>query len=253
MGGITRSGWLVGAGLLLVAAGFHFAIGGEKSSGTGVVTFVEGSAKKQKQAENDWYSVIKDSPVVSGERVRTFAESRAELEIAQLDRIRMAPRTTIDILKLYEESREQQRESQILLQSGDLWAHVGKKEAHHTFSITTPVAAAAITGTTLRLSVAADSSAELRVYSGEVVLQRAAPVRMTAPGGDVPQQVPGPSEVAGPHAVSLAEWTLIVRSMQKVRVNSRGQVVQSGAFSRSDADEQSAWVQWNLQRDQAQR
>jgi len=245
---------MVRAGLfLLAAAGFRFVLSGEQPVGAGVVTYVEGSAKKQKRAESDWYSVIKDSPVVSGERVRTFAESRAELEIAHLDRIRMAPRTTIDILKLYEESREQQRESQILLQSGDLWAHIGKKDEKHVFSITTPVAAAAITGTTLRLSVAADSSAELRVYSGEVVLQRVAPVRAAVQGGVAPQQVPGPVEVAAPHAVSLEEWTLIVRSMQKVRVNSGGQVLQNSAFNRSDADEQSAWVQWNLERDQARR
>ncbi|HNW59265.1 MAG TPA: FecR family protein [bacterium] len=241
---------VVSALLVLGAAAALFALSGGIPEQKGVVTLVEGSAKKQRLAESDWHSVVKDSPVSSGERVRTFIESRAELEIARLDRIRMAPRTTIDIVKLYEESLEQRRESQIVLQSGDLWAQVGKKSETQTFTITTPVAAAAITGTTLRLSVAADSSAELKVYTGEVVLSRAAtPAGPGAKGGVAPQQVPGPAEVAGPHAVSLDEWRVIVRSMQKVRVNGRGQVVQSGAFSSNDADEQSDWVRWNQQLD----
>ncbi len=217
----------------------------------GVVTFVEGSAKKQRVTEAEWHRVLVDSVVISGERVRTFAESRAELEIARLDRVRMAPRTTIDILKLYEESVDQKRESAILLQSGELWAHVDKKSSGQRFSISTPVAAAAITGTTLRLRVDADSSAELRVYSGEVVLSRITATDSLRKGlSSAPRQVQGPTEVAPPLEVSLEEWRLIVRSMQKVRVDGRGEVVQSSSFSHEDPEEQSDWVNWNRERDQ---
>jgi len=239
----------------LAAAVVFFAAGmapePEEADQKGIVTFVEGSARKQKVTEEEWHRVLVDSTVISGERVRTFSESRAELEIARLDRVRMAPRTTIDILKLYEETVEQERESAIVLQSGELWAHVGKKSGAKRFSITTPVAAAAITGTTLRLSVGADSSTELRVYAGEVVLSRVVgqdSIRSAHPGA--PHQVPGPAEVAAPREVTLEEWRLIVRSMQRVRVDGRGEVVQSGSFSPEDPDEQSDWVNWNRARDQ---
>lgn len=243
-----------GALVLLMAAGVaHRVRSGEENDQKGVVTYVEGTAKKQALEEADWRSVSRNTPVASGERVRTYSESRAELEILRIDRIRMAPRTTIDILKLYEESVEQVRESKIHLQSGDLWAQVGKKDEQLRFSITTPVAAAAITGTTLRLSVAADSSAELKVYTGEVVLNKEADVRPPAKRGMLaPQQVPGPTPVAGPHEVSLEQWSMIVKSMQKVRVNNRGQVIQSGSFSAQDPEEQNDWVRWNQRRDQGQ-
>ena len=249
----TRSIAVVALLLLMAAGVAHRVRSGEESNQKGVVTYVEGTAKKQALEEADWRSVSRNTPVASGERVRTYSESRAELEILRIDRIRMAPRTTIDILKLYEESVEQVRESRIHLQEGDLWAQVGKKNEKLSFSITTPVAAAAITGTTLRLSVGADSSAELKVYTGEVVLNKAAEVRPPAKRGMLlPQQVPGPTQVAGPQEVSLEQWTMIVKSMQKVRVNNRGQVIQSGSFSAQDPDEQNDWVRWNQQRDQGQ-
>ncbi len=240
--------------VLLAVAAARMGWSGDETDKRGIVTYVEGTAKKQRLEEADWRSVIKDTPVISGERLRTFTESRAELEIARLDRIRMAPRTTIDVLKLYEESLEQVRESKIVLQSGDLWAQVGKKSEKMSFSISTPVAAAAITGTTLRLRVAADSSAELKVYSGEVVLSKALDAKPDAKKASLqPQQIPGPQQVAGPHEVSVEQWSLIVKSMQKVRVDRNGQVVQSGSFSGADPDEQSDWVKWNQQRDKAGR
>jgi hypothetical protein len=240
--------------LLLLVAVARMGWSGDETDKKGIVTYVEGMAKKQKLEEADWRSVIKDTPVISGERIRTFSESRAELEIARLDRIRMAPRTTIDILKLYQESVEQVRESNIVLQSGDLWAQVGKKSEKMSFSITTPVAAAAITGTVLRMSVNADSSAELKVYSGEVVLSKAVQAAAASGVGRLePQQIPGPTEVSGPHEVSLEQWSLIVKSMQRVRVNGKGQVIQNGSFSGSDPDEQSAWVKWNQERDKGIR
>jgi len=104
-----RTGGAVVLGL--AAAVVFFAAGmapePEEADQKGIVTFVEGSARKQKVTEEEWHRVLVDSTVISGERVRTFSESRAELEIARLDRVRMAPRTTIDILKLYEETVEQ--------------------------------------------------------------------------------------------------------------------------------------------------
>ncbi len=215
----------------------------------GIVTFVQGSAKKQKHAEQLWKSVAKNSQVTGGERVRTLTRSRAELDLAHIDKIRMAPKTTIDILKLYEETKENIREANILLQKGDLWANVAKKGKKMRLSIGTPVAAAAITGTTLRMNVQDDSTAELKVYHGQVVLTNAPESDTVVAKNVVPHEISGPHEIAGPHEVSLEEWALIVKSMQKVKVNNKGQVVSSGDFASTDSDEQSEWVRWNLQRD----
>ena len=215
----------------------------------GLVTHVDGSAKKQKLAEIQWTNVELNTEVTSGERVRTFIKSRAELELAELDKIRMAPKTTIDILKLYEETKEQKRETQVLLQEGDLWANVAKKSENMSFSIGTPVAAAAITGTTLRMSVGGDSTSELKVYKGEVIITNAPESKKVVPKSIVPYEIEGPHEIPGPREVTLEEWALIVKSMQKVKINKKGQVTYSGDFASADPDENNDWVRWNLEQD----
>ncbi|NOY57477.1 MAG: hypothetical protein GXO75_00895 [Calditrichaeota bacterium] len=221
----------------------------ESNQEVGIVTFVQGSAKKQKHTEKLWKSVAKNSQVTGGERVRTLTRSRAELDLAHIDKIRMAPKTTIDILKLYEETKENIREANIVLQKGDLWANIAKKGKNMRLSIGTPIAAAAITGTTLRMNVQDDSTSELKVYHGQVILTNAPQSSTVIPKSIEPHEISGPHEIAGPHEVSLQEWALIVKSMQKVKVNKKGQVVYSGDFASTDSDEQSEWVRWNKERD----
>lgn len=237
---------------VMLTAVFLWAQSIETENEKGVVTYVDGSAKKQKLQEDNWKTVETNTVVVSGERVRTFTESRAELEMAKLDIIRMAPKTTIDILRLYEESKDQIRESKIVLQSGDLWANIAKKSDKMTFSIGTPVAAAAITGTTLRLNVAPDSSSEVRVYSGEVILSRGTDEKRGGGKASLkPTEIPGPTQIPGPQEVTLEQWSVIVKSMQKVKIDHTGRIVQSGEFSHGDKDEQSEWIRWNILRDKA--
>lgn len=237
--------------LLICAVAFSDENGGGKE---GVVTYVEGSAKKQKLEDIKWANIYKNSQVIGGERVRTFTQSRAELKLAELDEIRMAPKTTIDILKLYAETKDKIREANILLQEGDLWANVSSKDKKDmSFSIGTPVAVAAITGTILRMSVTTDSSAELKVYHGEVILSHGPQSNKAIPRNITPHEIPGPHEVPGPREVSLEEWALIVKSMQKVKVDKNGRVIHSGDFSRNDEDEKTDWVLWNLTRDQQKR
>jgi hypothetical protein len=238
---------------LLCVSGFIFLtmpfVFSEQSSKKGVVTYVEGSAKKQKLDDVEWKNVQKDSLVVGGERVRTLTKSRAELKLAELDQIRMAPKTTIEVLKLYEETKDKIRESKVVLQEGDLWANVAKKPENMSFSIGTPVTAAAITGTTLRMSVNPDSSSELKVYNGEVALSNAPLAAKKTEKSIQPYQVPGPQQVPGPHEVSIEEWTIIVKSMQKVKMDNNGKVIYSGQFSPNDSDENIEWVLWNKERD----
>jgi len=233
--------------IVFLFIGLGLSIDNEEQKG--LVTHVDGSAKKQKLADIQWTNVELNSEIIGGERVRTFAQSRAELELAELDKIRMAPKTTIDILKLYEETKDQKRETQVLLQEGDLWANVAKKSENMSFSIGTPVAAAAITGTTLRMSVGNDSTSELKVYKGEVIITNAPESKDVVPKSIVPYEIEGPHEIPGPREVTLEEWALIVKSMQKVKINNKGQLTYSGEFATTDPDENSNWVRWNLEKD----
>jgi hypothetical protein len=223
-----------------------------KSGARGEVTYVEGRARKQPLQSEEWLTAEKGSAVVSGDKVRTLRESRAELELMKLDIIRLAPMTTIDIVKLYEETKEGRDETQINVAQGNIWALVGKVKEDAEFNISTPVAGAAITGTRFRIEVEEDSSTLLKVYEGEVKITNA-PGNKTLQPQALPhkerKQIEGPKQVKGPRQVSFEEWYYIVKNMQQIRIAKSGELVSSGAFSKDDADEQTEWVKWNLERD----
>lgn len=215
----------------------------------GLVTYTDGRVKKKQISEEEWKNAAKDTNVLGGDRVRTYQRSRAELELLELDVIRMAPETVIDIVKLYEETKQKIKETQISVQKGDIWANINKKKDNTKFGISAPVAVAAITGTVLRIGVDADSTTELRVYNGEVQITNAPEKKDLTPKQIGVHEVPGPYEVPGPHEVSMEEWIYIVRNMQKIVIDKKGQVTEVGEFKKSDKDEKTDWVKWNLQRD----
>ena len=216
----------------------------------GLVTYTNGRVKKKQMEKDDWINAEKNTPVNSGEQVRTYKKSRAELELLQLDIIRMAPETTIDIVKLYEETKDKVKETKLNLQQGDIWAKLSEKNSKMTFDITTPVAAAAITGTVLRMGVAQDSTTELKVYKGEVRVSNAVTQPLNSQKGiGKPTEVPGPHEVPGPREVTVEEWYFIIKEMQKISISKSGVVQYVGEFGLNDADEQTDWVRWNLNRE----
>lgn len=223
---------------------------GEQSS-KGLVTYVTGSVKKKSTTVQNWEKAKKNTPVSSGDMVRTYRESQAELELMEMDIIRMAPQTTLDVVLLYEETREKRREVKVHLAKGDIWAKVKKKGSKSKFKITTPLTVAAITGTTLRLSYDADSTTQLKVYNGEVNISNTAATSQLKPKMIEPYQVSGPHEIAGPHEVGVEQWLYIVKSMQQITIDSKGRILTKGEFSINDIDEKSNWVKWNKERDRS--
>ena len=221
----------------------------EKKDKKGLITYKDGRVRKKEINGEDWKQANVNSSVITGDRVRTYKRSRAELELLELDMIRMAPETIIDVVKLYEETKTQEKETKIALQKGDIWAKIKKKDKSTKFDISAPVAVAAITGTVLRMGVSADSSTELKVYNGEVQITNAPEKTNLTPKMIKPYEVPGPYEIEGPREVSMEEWVYIVRNMQKIIFDKQGQVTHVGEFNSTDKDEQSDWVKWNLQRD----
>lgn len=98
----------------------------------------------------------------------------------------------------------------------------------------------------MRVKVDDDSTTQIKVYKGEVKVHK--PVEQDAPTVDrslAPRQVQGPTEVAGPKEVTVDEWVEIVKSMQQITINKKGQIVSTGKFSETDKDEISDWIQWN--------
>jgi hypothetical protein len=49
--------------------------------------------------------------------------------------------------------------------------------------------------------------------------------------------------------VTLEEWTIIVREMMELKVDAQGRIVRMDTIKPMSAEEQSAWVKWNQERD----
>lgn len=223
----------------------------KKKDKKGLITYSDGRVRKKDIVEEEWQPAQVNSSILSGDKIRTYKRSRAELELLELDVIRMAPETIIDIVKLYDETKTQQIETKIKIEQGDIWAKVNKKDKDTKFDISAPVAVAAITGTVLRMNVGADSSTELKVYNGEVQITNAPEKTNLIPKIITVHEVPGPYEVQGPREVSIEEWVYIVKNMQKILLDKNGNVQKVGEFNMTDKDEQSDWVKWNLMRDRS--
>ncbi len=222
-----------------------------ESAKKGLFTLVEGDVKKKPITAEDWIRAQKNADVNGGDRVRTLLQSRAEMQLAQLDVIRLAPQTTIDIVKLYEETKDKKIQTQLNLKEGDIWGKVKSVDASSNFEVNSDFAGAAITGTVFRVSHdSALAETQLKVYTGEVRISNV-PEKMGAltPQDVAPTRVEGPRQIPGPMQISAEEWLYLVKSYQQITIGTNGQVKSKGVFKRTDRDEASDWVKWNLQRD----
>jgi hypothetical protein len=249
---------LVGLAAVALAAGVLYAQDAEADA---VFTYVDGDVVKKQAELEEWEQALLNSRVSKGYQVRTYVESRAELTLNESSVVRLAPRTTIDVVKLFEESREGYNDTLFQVEEGDIWAAVEGLGGDDSFVITSDIMGTACRGTTYRVNVAEDGTTMLRVYSGAVELWDPM-MAILGPGfweteskggeGEGRYEVVGPHEVAGPHEVSEEEWRLqLISGMQQIIVGPDGKIVQRGAFSASDPLEQSDWVQWNHERDAA--
>jgi len=236
-------------GFLIISFIFSIVYAVDEDSKKGLITYTDGRVKKKTPMDEEWMNAMKDSDILSGDRIRTYQQSRAELELAELDVVRMAPETIIDVVKLYEETKEKVKETTLNLEKGDIWATVKKKNENVKFNISAPVTVAAITGTVLRMGVLIDSTTQLKVYNGEVKITNAPEKPDLTPKTIQVHEVPGPYEIPGPREVSLDEWVYIVRNMQKIVIDKKGQVKEMGKFDMTDQDEKTDWVKWNQMRD----
>jgi hypothetical protein len=252
--------WTSLLGFIAVAllAGVIYA---QEDESEAVFTYVDGEVVKRQVELEEWEEALLNSKVTKGYKVRTYVESRAELTLNESSVVRLAPRTTIDVVKLFEESREGYNDTLFQVEEGDIWAAVEGLGEDDSFVITSDIMGTACRGTTYRVNVAGDGTTMLRVYTGAVELWDPM-MAILGPGfweteskgggTEGRYEVVGPHEVAGPHEVSEEEWRLkLITGMQQIVVGPDGKIVEKGAFSAEDPLEQTDWVLWNQERDGA--
>lgn len=243
--------------VLFGALGLLLAVDDEPEA---TVTYIEGDVVKRPEVEETWIAAELNSIVTRGYKVRTYEKSRAELTLNVDSVVRLAPRTTVDVVKLFEENREGFNETLFEVEDGEVWANIEGLGDADSFAITSEVMGTACRGTTYRLSVIGDGTTMLRVYEGAVELWDPM-MAITGPGfwetgavgeDDGKHEVVGPHEVSGPIEVTEEEWRLrLITAMQEIIIAPDGTVLREGKFSPDDAGEQSEWVRWNQLRDAA--
>lgn len=220
----------------------------ENPSNAGIITYVKGVAQKKGSRVEDWERAKENTRLATGDKVKTLEKARAEIRLEAGKVIRLDENTTVDLVKLVEESQGKVQ-TDVKMEQGNLWAKVGKLGENTEFKVESPIAGASIRGTTFRVGVALDGSTQLNVYEGAVEvynpMQKAkGPVTRI----EAPREVAKPGYVEGPKEVTLEEWSYIVKEMQRFTITPAG-VRKVEAFRKSDRDEQSDWVRWNMMRD----
>src|SRR3989304_7119448 len=218
----------------------------ETPSGAGTITYVKGTAQKKGTKGEDWERAKENTTLTSGDKVKTLEKTRAEIRLEAGKVIRLDENTTVDLVKLVEESQNKVG-TDIKIEQGNLWAKVGKLGENTELKVESPIAGASIRGTTFRVEVAVDKSTQLNVYEGVVEVYN--PMQ-TAKGPitriEAPREVKKPGYIEGPKEVSLDEWTYIVKDMQRFTITPAG-IKKVEEFKKDDTEEQSEWVRWNME------
>lgn len=210
----------------------------------GVVTYVEGRADLKKPGSSTAEKLTSNVVVYPGDIIRTGRNGRVELIINRESVVRLKENSELTI-EAFRDLKKQEGTTSLNFSLGALWSKVKKfKDKISRFELELPTAIAGVHGTIYQTTVNRDSSAEVKVYDGEVAVSGK---NQKLDGKPPKPQIKGqPVEIPGPHEVSMEEWTKIVRSMQSMKIDKDGVPSDASAFQRAPAD---SWEKWNEERD----
>ena len=241
--------------LLLVFAPFtvqaeNKAVEIEIKGDTAEVTLIKGTVDLVKKGAVKSQPLSIGDLVADGDKISTKKGSRIELKLPDNSLIRFDEFTTFEIVCVEFDKKTKQRDINVSMVLGKTWANVSKIFGlRGRFAVSTKTAVAGVRGTVYRVNVAEDNSVLVKVYWGEVGVS-SAPRKEAAEGPapiTKPIRVLGPHPVAGPHAVSMEEWTYIVKSMQQIIIRPDGTPTKPMPFLASE--DINDWVRWNQERD----
>jgi hypothetical protein len=212
----------------------------------GVVTYVEGDVVITPTAGNHKQKLASNTIVYPGDMVQTMKNGRVEIIINRETVVRMRENTKLTIEK-FRDIQNNSGKSLVGFSLGTVWTKMKKfKDKISRFDLELPTAIAGVHGTVYEASVAKDTSAEVKVFDGEVAVSGASKAGADATAAGASEEVRGPDEIAGPDEVSLEQWVQIVREMQKIRIDKKGKPQAVEPFKKDRSD---SWERWNEERD----
>lgn len=207
----------------------------------GVVTYVEGNAFLKKSGSKTEDKLPANVVVQPGDVIKTGKNGRVELIINRESVVRLKENTELTI-DAFRDLKKNEGKTALNFSIGSLWSKVKQfKDKISRFELEMPTAIAGVHGTIYQTTVNKDSSAEVKVFNGEVAVSGKSPEKSK------PRLLTKPVQVSGPHQVSVEEWTRIVRSMQAIKINKQGKPSDAIDIVKTPSD---SWTKWNEERDQ---
>ena len=213
------------------------------ASNNATITYVEKSVKKQAEGKEQWDNTNTGAKVISGDKVRTYSKSRAEISLENLSVIRLAPKTTLNVEKLFEESAGEKLKTSLDVEEGEIWSNTEKLNDDLEFDVNTDVAGMAIKGTIFRVIKKDNGNTKLKVYRGRVE------IGAKSSGKPAKMQIGSPKQVSGPKEVSLETWLEVLENMQEIEVSADGLMLFKKNFDFTSDEETNDWAEWNKARD----
>lgn len=213
------------------------------------VSYVEGAVQVLPKGDKLWRALKLNDGLRGGDEVTVGKKSRLELIMPDRSNLRFSEETRFKIIQV---SEVEASDVKVHMTVGRTWANVSKAIGiKRKFEVSCDNAVAGVRGTVYRMNVNQDKSALVRVYDGEVAVSGA-----TTPMdkgeqtfGQKPTKVAGPKPVAGPHKITMEEWTVLLRSMQQISIRSDGTADKPREFT--EQEDRDDWVDWNKGRDAA--
>ncbi|MCX5868150.1 MAG: FecR family protein [Proteobacteria bacterium] len=230
---------------------FALSLGADDSSpqAKAKIKALEGEASYSLDGKT--FSPVKSGgEIPAGAIVKTGPNARLELGLPDGSFLRMSGNSQMKLNAVEYQQEAKSRDFKFHLDLGKIWAKARDiSERGSRFEVETATAVTGVRGTVFRINVDPDRAMIVKVYQGSILLRSPREVFRPAGAGETRKEIAGPREVAPPDEIGRAEWELLVKAMQEVRVSPDGKASRPKDFTlEEDLDD---WVKWNLERDKS--
>lgn len=220
--------------------------------GEAVISYLDGSAQMMPKGKDVGQTLKINDKLLVGAEINTGSKTKLELILPDKSLLRFADNSRFKLVQL-EAYEEEPRAIKVHVAIGKAWANVSKSVGGNSnFSLTCENAIAGVRGTVFRLNVDEDKSALVRVYDGTVAVVGGGKLRDPLPVAGPqtkagPKAIAGPKTVPGPKAVTMKEWTFIIKAMQEIAIRGDGTPGKPKTFT--EQEDRDTWAEWNKARD----
>jgi len=138
------------------------------------VSFFVGKVMVKKGDEKDWKDVKIGMRLSSKDAIRTYVESKADIETPEGTVINILENTVFELTEIFQNARTKANNTTVAIKTGSVWANVKKlTNQRSSFTFETPTATAAIRGTELGIEVGLGKT-RVKVRTGKVEVQNRA-------------------------------------------------------------------------------